>query len=84
MLIDDKDLGCYPQGEVQETGNAGVNDEDRHCGVIFVAMPRFYTMVHFRDRKTNKKETNKSEEIISVPQGLIKTTLGQVETLTLG
>lgn len=26
-----------------------------NCGVIFVAMPRFYTMVHFRDRKTNKK-----------------------------
>lgn len=28
------------------------------CGVIFVVVPRFYTMVHFRDRKTNKKGIN--------------------------
>lgn len=52
-------------------------DIAEHCGVIFVAMPRFHTMVHFKYRKTNKEEMNKSEEIVSVLQGLIKTTWGQ-------
>lgn len=46
-----------------------------NCGVIFVAMPRFYTEMHVRNRKTNEEEMNKSEEIIAVPQGLIKTAL---------
>lgn len=30
-------------------------DIAENCGVVFVAMPRFHTMVHFRYRKTNKK-----------------------------
>lgn len=42
-------------------------------GVIFVVVPRFYTMVHFGDRKINKEEMNISEEIVSALQGLIKT-----------
>lgn len=30
-------------------------DVAENCRVIFVAVPRFFTMLHFRDRKTNEK-----------------------------
>lgn len=69
-----------------ERGHSGIvtsADIVENCGVTFVITPRFFTVVHFGDRKTNKEEMTISEEIISVSWGFMKTTLGQAGALTL-